>query len=41
MDEKIIKAILAALNEGQRVELLRQKGGSIIIQTIQRKRLNP
>lgn len=39
MDEKTIKAILEALVKGQRVELLRQKDGSIIIQTIERKRL--
>lgn len=39
MDEKTIKAILAALAKGQRVELLRQKDGSIIVQTIERKRL--
>lgn len=39
MDEKTIKAILAALNKGQRVELLRQKDGSIIVQAVQRKRL--
>lgn len=39
MDEKTIKAILAALAKGQRVELLKQKDGSIIVQTIERKRL--
>ena len=39
MDEKTIKAILEALAKGQRVELLRQKDGSIIVQTVQRKRL--
>ncbi len=40
MDETTIKAILAALASGQRVELLRQKDGSIVAQTIERKRLN-
>ena len=40
MDETTIKAILAALPRGQRVELLRQKDGSIVAQTIERKRLN-
>lgn len=39
MNEKTIKAILAALSSGLRVELVQQKDGSIIIQTIQRKRL--
>ena len=39
MDEKTIKAILSALSKGQRVELLRQKDGSILVQTIQRNRL--
>ncbi len=39
MDEKIIKAIEAALKNGLRVEILRDKFGNIIIQTIHRKRL--
>lgn len=39
MDEKTIKAIEAALSNGFRVELLMDKDGKVIIQTIQRKRL--
>jgi antitoxin component of MazEF toxin-antitoxin module len=39
MDEKTIKAILAALSGGERVELLLQKDGSIVIQTVRRKKL--
>lgn len=39
MDEKIIKAILEALSNGFRVEILKDKDGNIIAQTIQRKRL--
>ena len=39
MDEKTIKAILEALSKGLRVELLKDKDGNIIAQTIQRKRL--
>lgn len=39
MDESLQKAILAALNKGLRVELLLDKDGNIIVQTIQRKRL--
>ena len=39
MDEKTIKAILEALSNGLRVELLKDKEGNIIAQTIQRKRL--
>lgn len=39
MDEKIIEAILEALSKGLRVELLKDKDGNIIAQTIQRKRL--
>lgn len=39
MDEKTIKAILEALSNGLRVELLMDKDGNIIAQTIQRKRL--
>ena len=39
MDEKTIKAIKAALSNGLRVELLMDKDGKIIAQTIQRKQL--
>lgn len=39
MDEKTIKAIETALSNGYRVEILRDKDGNIIAQTIQRKRL--
>ena len=39
MDEKTIKAILDALKKGWRVELLQQQDGSILVQTVQRKRL--
>lgn len=39
MDDKTIKAILEALSKGLRVELLKDKDGNIIAQTIQRKRL--
>ena len=39
MDKKTIKAILEVLAKGQRVELLQQKDGTIIVQTVQRKRL--
>lgn len=39
MDDKTIKAILEALSKGFRVELLKDKDGNIIVQTIQRKRL--
>lgn len=39
MDEKTIKAIMDALSKGLRVELLRDKDGNIIAQTIHRKRL--
>lgn len=39
MDEKIINAILEALSKGLRVELLKDKDGNIIAQTIHRKRL--
>lgn len=39
MDEKTIRAILEALSNGLRVELLKDKDGNIIAQTIQRKRL--
>lgn len=37
MDEKIIKAILAALAKGQRVELTPQKDGSVKVRTVWRK----
>lgn len=39
MDEKTIRAILEALSNGLRVEILKDKDGNIIAQTIQRKRL--
>ena len=39
MDEKTVKAILDALSRGLRVEIVRGKGGEIIVQTIQRKRM--
>lgn len=39
MDSDTIKAIEEALKNGYRVELLRDKDGKIIVQTIQRKRL--
>jgi len=39
MDEKTIAAIKAALAGGFRVELLLQKDGSVLVQTVQRKRL--
>lgn len=39
MDDKTIKAILEALSKGFRVELLMDKDGNILVQTIQRKRL--
>lgn len=39
MDESLQKAILAALDKGYRVEVLKDKDGNIIAQTIQRKRL--
>lgn len=39
MDEKTIKAIEKALENQQRVEILKDKDGKIIVQTIQRKRL--
>lgn len=39
MDEKTIKAIVDAVSKGFRVEVLKDKDGNIIIQTIQRKRL--
>lgn len=39
MDEKTVKAIEEAVSKGLRVEVLRDKDGNIIAQTIQRKRL--
>lgn len=36
MDEKTIRAILAALAKGQRVELTPQKDGSIRVRTVWR-----
>ena len=39
MDEKTMKAVMDALSKGFRVEILKDKDGNIIIQTIQRKRL--
>ena len=39
MDEKTIKAIENAISKGFRVEILKDKEGNIIVQTIQRKRL--
>jgi len=39
MDEKTVNAIVEAVSKGFRVEVLKDKNGNIIIQTIQRKRL--
>lgn len=39
MDEKTIAAVLKALSAGFRVELLMQKDGTVVIQTVQRKKL--
>jgi len=39
MDEKTVKAIEEAISNGLRVEVLKDKDGNIIAQTIQRKRL--
>ena len=39
MDEQTIKAIVEAVSKGLRVEVLKDKDGNIIVQTIQRKRL--
>ena len=39
IDPQTIKAIETVLAKGQRVELLRDKDGNIIAQTIERKRL--
>lgn len=39
MDDKTIKVIEQALSNGFRVELLMDKDGNVIVQTISRKRL--
>lgn len=39
LDEKTVKAIEKAVSSGLRVEVLKDKEGKIIAQTIQRKRL--
>ena len=39
LDNTAIKAIETALSKGYRVELLRDKDGNIIAQTVERKRL--
>lgn len=39
MDEKTIKAVEKAVSSGLRVEVLKDKDGNIIAQTIQRKLL--
>lgn len=39
VDEKTIQAIEKAVSNGLRVEVLKDKDGNIIVQTIQRKRL--
>lgn len=39
MNEKTIKVIMEALEKGFRVELLKDKDGTVIVQTIQRKRV--
>lgn len=39
MDEKTVKAIEKAISNGLRVEVIKDKDGNIIAQTIQRKRL--
>ena len=39
MDEKTINAIHEALDNGLRVEILKDKDGNVIVQTIQRKRI--
>lgn len=39
MNEKIIAAIIAALTRGERVELTRQKDGSVKARTVWRKDL--
>lgn len=39
MDEKTIQAILKALSQGLRVELIQLEDGSIIVQTVKRRRI--
>lgn len=39
VDEKIVKAIEKAVSNGLRVEVLKDKDGNFIAQTIHRKRL--
>jgi len=39
MDDKTIQAIKNALSKGFRVELVQQKDGTIVIQTVQRRKL--
>lgn len=39
MNEKTVKAIMEALDKGFRVEVLKDKDGAVIVQTIQRKRI--
>lgn len=39
IDEKTIKSIESAVSNGLRVEILKDKDGNIIVQTIQRKRM--
>lgn len=39
MNEKMIAAIMAALEKGERVELTKQKDGSIKVRTVWRKDL--
>lgn len=39
MDEKTIKAILVALEHGQRVELTPQKDGTVKVRTVWRKEI--
>lgn len=41
MTPELIEAIQAALDRGFRVELLKDKQGNVIVQTIQRKRMYP
>ena len=41
MKPELIDAIMVALSHGQRVELLLDKEGEVIAQTVQRKRLKP
>lgn len=39
LENKTIKAISEALEKGFRVEILKNKDGTVIVQTIQRKRI--